>query len=468
MACSARDRAKRTFVKLLLRIAVKYKVHVEVSRDSPDALVMKAYRKVMRYAHPDKGGHIGDAQRLSSAKDQWEEMCRTVRGSGRPAAAPLRPPLKNHTKDFRFNSSAGMLTYQGISGIPQWQRFVDFVHASIVSWRVKYWCATMEANENIGMHIHLMLQFHRKVDRLMKGFAFEGVHPRCDGNDICGQGICKKRLQESIDRGMFYVFANKVGTQRTASGQLCIAGNYEPCWERTPKCFRYQVKGAWPETLWKQRKLASDTYERYLYASRDGVPSRKRNFELCRQREQAEILQLEIAAVTKRIRSNKDLFTKFPSVPAANEWLQLFSRDRARYPFLLVLGASHTGKTEWAKSLFHNPLEMKVGDLENFPDKMRSFDRVRHDAVILDDVRDLSFCIKHQEKLQGKYDYAVEFGSTPGGQCAYEQYLFRIPLVVTANYTTRSLGLLETDDYLSLSANRVVVQWPPPDFVRTD
>ena len=95
---------------------------------------------------------------------------------------------------------------------------------------------------------------------------------------------------------------------------------------------------------------------------------------------------------------------------------------------------------------------------------MRSFVRGSHDAIILDDVRDLSFCVRHQEKLQGKYDYAVEFASTPGGQCAYEKYLFCIPLVVTVNYSTRHLGLLETCDWLKLPSNRVLVQWPPPGF----
>jgi hypothetical protein len=41
-------------------------------------------------------------------------------------------------------------------------------------------------------------------------FAFEGISPRVDQNDLCGEGLCRKKLQESIDRGFFYVFANKV------------------------------------------------------------------------------------------------------------------------------------------------------------------------------------------------------------------------------------------------------------------
>ena len=46
--------------------------------------------------------------------------------------------------------------------------------------------------------------------RSSRPFAFEGIAPRVDQNDLCGEGMCRKKLQESIDRGFFYVFANKV------------------------------------------------------------------------------------------------------------------------------------------------------------------------------------------------------------------------------------------------------------------
>ena len=41
--------------------------------------------------------------------------------------------------------------------------------------------------------------------------------------------------------------------------------------------------------------------------------------------------------------------------------------DMLRYPLLIIKGASASGKMEFAKSLFHNPLELKVGNSEVFP-----------------------------------------------------------------------------------------------------
>ena len=132
-----------------------------------------------------------------------------------------------------------------------------------------------------------------------------------------------------------------------------------------------------------------------------------------------------------------------------------------RYPIMIVHGPSFTGKTEWAKTLFKEPLEVKVGALvEYFPESMRRFQRGKHDAIILDDVRDCMFFLKHQEKLQGKYDCMVEFASTPGGQCAYARDLFAIPLVATINNTTANLHLLQSDDWLSNPSNRVLLSWP--------
>ena len=53
---------------------------------------------------------------------------------------------------------------------------------------------------------------------------------------------------------------------------------------------------------------------------------------------------------------------------------------------------------------------------------MRQFRRKVHDALVLDDIRDLKFIEDNQDKLQGKYDARMEFGTTVGGTCAYSKW----------------------------------------------
>jgi hypothetical protein len=89
-------------------------------------------------------------------------------------------------------------------------------------------------------------------------------------------------------------------------------------------------------------------------------------------------------------------------------------KDALRYPILVVFGPSHSGKTERANSLFKQPLELKVGSFEHFPNQLREFKRGYHDGLVLDDVRDFQWIVNHQDKLQGKYSKELEFGSTQG------------------------------------------------------
>lgn len=218
--------------------------------------------------------------------------------------------------------------------------------------------------------------------------------------------------------------------------------------------------GKWAEDLWQSYKLTHEVYDEYLYKTRDRVAARKRNLESVREKEMETRQEAEVQAVTKRVRGNPLIFRPFAEVPAASAWLRGFQEDALRYPILVVLGASMSGKTEWAKSLFRNPLEMKIGGLTYFPDAMRTFTRGTHDGIVLDDVRDLAFLADNQDKLQGKYDAMVEFGSTPGGTCAYKKYLYQVPFVVTINYSTANLEHLETHDWLKNPGNRVVVKFP--------
>ena len=258
---------------------------------------------------------------------------------------------------------------------------------------------------------------------------------------------------------MFYCWADKIGTQRDEANQPCRAGNYEPAWAGSSKS--YSVKSRWAEDLWKAYKLTDEIYEDYIFKSRDGVLPKKRNLDACREREAAKRRKTDIEERTERIRGNADLFQAFPRIPVAEEWLQTFKTDRLRYSLLIVVGGSRTGKTEWAQTLFKKPLVLKVGNLEHFPETMRSFDRDVHDGLILDDVRNFKFLVEHQDKVQGKYNSEVEFASTPGGGLAYWRDLFAVPVVVTANFSTKGHELLETDDFLGHADNRVLLRFPP-------
>ena len=115
--------------------------------------------------------------------------------------------------------------------------------------------------------------------------------------------------------------------------------------------------------------------------------------------------------------------------------------------------------------MFKQPLVVAVGDLEHFPDGIRKFNRKVNDGIVLDDLRDFYFLVRHQEKLQGKVDTSAEFASTPSGQYAFEKWLWKIPIVVAANRTTKNRDLLQTNDFLGNPGNRVLVHRDAPPGV---
>ena len=335
-----------------------------------------------------------------------------------------------------------------------------FIQGRLSTWRVKHWCATLELCKTERLHAHAMLQFHRKQDCTTRPFFFEGIAPNASSHDSLGEGVGRRNPQQSFDRAFFYVFAKKIGTAVDEGGKECVAGNYMPAWCNSVGS-TYKAQGKWPEALWKHYKLVDVTYEQYIFLARDGVQARKRNLDACKTWNEARAEEAEIQEVIKRVKGNSALYQPFPHVPAVSKWLEHFTRDLLRYPLLILPGASASGKTEYAKSLFQQPLELKVGSSEIFPAKMVEFKRGTHDALILDDVRDLDFLVTHQEKLQGKYDGRIEFATTQGGTCFYTKFLFKIPTVVTINFTTKNRSYLQSNDWLSKPQNRVVLEWPP-------
>lgn len=271
MPCSPLTLAKRAFVKVLLALASSYGVAVQVNRDTADHAVLTAYKRVALKVHPDKGGTNADFQKLQAAKENWERAKTNSAPPGRPqpATADLvvnTGPDSDHEAAaggvHRVNATAVLLTYFGGWSQELWKQFLQFVRSKVRPWSVWRWCATLERSEAGNLHVHLQLQFRRAVDRVVTFFAWEGRRPNASTNDYLGGGTKKADWQASVDRAFFYVFADKIGTQKDSEGNLCVDGTYLPVWTKARA--RYQVLGKWPEKLWKQHKLTHDKYEEYL------------------------------------------------------------------------------------------------------------------------------------------------------------------------------------------------------------
>ena len=78
---SATDLCKRALVSLLKKPGLAYGVALEVTRDSTDAQVRTAFRKVSCKVHLDRGGKEEDQKRLNLARGAWQNALKQARGT---------------------------------------------------------------------------------------------------------------------------------------------------------------------------------------------------------------------------------------------------------------------------------------------------------------------------------------------------------------------------------------------------
>ena len=111
-----------------------------MNRDSSREPLLKGYKKVLLKVHPDKGGCKGDAQKLQTARENWDAAQKSSSPkAGRPSAMAADGALVCQTggksrKDFRVCAAVVLLTYQGFADQAQWHRFVDFCRKSLKKW----------------------------------------------------------------------------------------------------------------------------------------------------------------------------------------------------------------------------------------------------------------------------------------------------------------------------------------------
>ena len=217
--------AKRALVRLLLSLASVLELEVVVHRDSSNDDVRAACEVVERVVRGQK------ARELKEAKAPWVSALSQGR-VGRPRVTAARP--------FRVKAVMVMLTYHGFTALSQWRRSLAFTTQRLQSWAAKHWCATLEACQSGKWHVHLVVQFHKMIDRASSCFAFEGTLPNVSTNDLCGEKVGGRNVKASVDRAFFYVYADKLGTVKK-NGVPCTTGNYLPCWESG--AFTYRVLG---------------------------------------------------------------------------------------------------------------------------------------------------------------------------------------------------------------------------------
>ena len=77
------EKAKRALIAVIRSLSLLYNCCFDISRESVDTAITKAYRSLSRKVHPDKGGRPGDQTRLNAAHDVWTDVLKNRETRGK-------------------------------------------------------------------------------------------------------------------------------------------------------------------------------------------------------------------------------------------------------------------------------------------------------------------------------------------------------------------------------------------------
>lgn len=277
------------------------------------------------------------------------------------------------------------------------------------NWHADAWAITQEKTKEGRPHYHTFLITNKRYDRNLSSFEVAGVTPGdCQKNKTKGPGAIA-----SMSRGLYYVIAPKTGT-------LQVDHN-----EKALDLINQHYKSTWARTLCATRKLPLNMYKTECLKYLTWTETMERDFNRLKSEVQTSQLQSHIDSVNKVIQESFVPYRKFEEMELfEKQFLQL----KSRYNFLIIAGASKTGKSEFAVSRFKNPFEHK--GVINW----KGYDHEVHDGIIIHDVATVfTYILKHRELFQSNNGMHT-VNSSDANAYAFQVYLHRKPIIVVCNY----------------------------------
>ena len=340
-------------------------------------------------------------------------------------AAPAASPAP---EGFRLRSTSCLLTWNALVFANMvtedlWTAFLAWLGGLTFIFQ---WTATIERSlkslDHGRVHLHAFVEFVKAPDwNSLEGFKFFGSLPNCSPTRARGENI-----QAVKNQGHFYAFAAKIGTVKVGTS------GYVP-WRD------YPVKGYWIDDLWSQHKLDHATYLDYASKIRVGFVTRRRQVEAVVEREKTNDLIAKRALIAQQLAPLQKTF-KSSVLFRLQTWANQYTSLLPRFMFLVLRGASRTGKSTLARSL---GVELNLGgepcvqtvQSATAPD-LRNYNSEVHKYIVFDNVNDMDFILNYRAMFQSNNDIHA-LGDSKTGMYAYEVYIWRVPIVITVDMSAK-------------------------------
>ena len=296
---------------------------------------------------------------------------------------------------------------------------------------------TLKTQKLVRLHAHVVFTWSRnKTIRSASSLRLAGVLPvhNSDGNPMAFH------RSRSSAPGHYYLQMPKVGSIWRATNTLAFK--------------KFAVNPRWVTAFWQSEHLTTESARAEYVRCKMNLMSNLQNLQVVDRETEAELLRSKKEIIDEALRAD---LCEFRFVAEKEPFLQQFEQIRRRYKFLVLHGASCTGKTVWAKFLFEDPdlvLEINCASCPE-PD-LREFRPMLHKGILIDEAS--AEMVLRQKKLFQAPPVDCRMGASNTNCHAYDVYVSGVAMMIASNtWESEVAALKRHEDRDWLRDNSMVV-----------
>ena len=299
--------------------------------------------------------------------------------------------------------------------------------------------STLKDQRLVRVHAHASIRrpVKQKI-RSSKGYAWRGALPHV--SSLVSAGRCRT---SGDNQCMYYLQCPKWG-------QVFSKGNIEPF-------HTYLVNGEWVLNLVQAGKMHPQVARAEIIKTAKNLPRLLQNLDKYVSEMREQRLRDRIAQIELELQRSERPFKIFPEI---ERWKEEHAVARPRYRFLVLVGPSGLGKTQFAKSLVGKGRSLELNMASAPEPNLKDYDHEQHDLILFDECSAEKVLL--QKKLFQAPLSAVSLGQSTTGCFAYDVWVHAKLLVVASNVWHHDVHELRKADADWLAANSLVLDVSEP------
>ena len=295
-------------------------------------------------------------------------------------------------------------------------------------------CSTLRDKRVVRLHAHASVRKGKRT-KLSSAltYAWMGGEPHLAFQVNAGR--CR---QSGDNQSMYYLQCPK-------KGKVFSKGNIEPF-------LTYLVSGEWVMNLVQAGKMDPVLARAEIVKTAKNLPRLLQNLDKYVLELREQRLRQRIVSIEMELERSERPFKIFPEI---ERWKEEHASPRPRYRFLVLVGPSGLGKTQFAKSLVGKKRSLELNMASAPEPNLKEFDHELHDLILFDE------CSAQKVLLQKKLFQAplspVSLGQSTTGCFAYNVWVHAKLLVVASNVWHHVVHELRKADADWLTANSLVM-----------